>query len=327
PVDIYCQEQDQPTGYFRHVNFTAQTRFWGYALSAEMGQSSATEIVADRASAVSDRVSPPAPRSPLGREREWEYKAENDVLRRMQTAGLLAPAGPVDAVLTTVVHNLEATNRLAFDPPVRCRVLLTSPLESFTAGHTIVLSRGLIDVLPDEASLAMILAHELGHIALDHGINTAYAFDDQMMFPDAASFRRLRLADTPGEEAAADAKGLAILEHSPYREHLAAAGLFLEALQQAAAGVPNLISAHLGNSLVLQGRVERMQALLARAPELQVRNLHQIPALALGSRIALNPWNDQLQLLPQTAEQLLAPRDKLSFEITPLLPWLARDSH
>ena len=45
--------------------------------------------------------------------------------------------------------------------PLRSRILLTSPLESFTVGHTIVLSRGLIDVLPDEASLATMLAHEL----------------------------------------------------------------------------------------------------------------------------------------------------------------------
>jgi hypothetical protein len=34
-------------------------------------------------------------------------------------------------------------------------------------GHTIAISRGLLDVLPDEASLAMVLAQELAHIALD----------------------------------------------------------------------------------------------------------------------------------------------------------------
>jgi hypothetical protein len=28
---------------------------------------------------------------------------------------------------------------------------MTTPLESFTIGHTIVVSRGMIDVLPDEA--------------------------------------------------------------------------------------------------------------------------------------------------------------------------------
>jgi len=80
--------------------------------------------------------------------------------------GLLAPQGDVDKVLETVVNNLEVINNLDIQPGVRCRVLLTSTLESFTIGHTIVLSRGLIDVVPDEASLATMRAHELAHIVL-----------------------------------------------------------------------------------------------------------------------------------------------------------------
>ncbi len=71
------------------------------------------------------------------------------------------PWASVDKILQTVVNNLIVTNNLEIIPDVRCRVLLTSPLESFTVGHTIVVSRGLLDVLPDEASLAMTLAHEL----------------------------------------------------------------------------------------------------------------------------------------------------------------------
>jgi Zn-dependent protease with chaperone function len=80
--------------------------------------------------------------------------------------GLLAPQGDVETVLETVVNNLEVTNNLDIQPVVRCRVLLTSTLESFTIGHTIVLSRGLIDVLPDEVSLANMRAHEMVHIVL-----------------------------------------------------------------------------------------------------------------------------------------------------------------
>src|SRR5207244_2695001 len=80
--------------------------------------------------------------------------------------GLMAPRGEVDKVLETVVNNLEVTNNIDVDPEVRCRVMMTSTLESFTVGHTVVLSRGLIDVLPDEASLATMIAHELGHVVL-----------------------------------------------------------------------------------------------------------------------------------------------------------------
>ena len=76
----------------------------------------------------------------------------------------MAADGEVDQILETVVNNLLVTNKLDGIRGVRCRVLLTTPLESFVIGRTIVLSRGLLDVLPDEATLAAVLAHELAHI-------------------------------------------------------------------------------------------------------------------------------------------------------------------
>ncbi|MGH9393196.1 MAG: M48 family metalloprotease, partial [Terriglobales bacterium] len=326
PAAIYSQESDQRIGLFGHVNFKAQTRFWGYQLSAPASGSSLTEVQVETPGAAQDDSAGAQERTPLGAQRAWQLKAENDVLQRMQQAGLLAPAGAVDAVLQTVVTNLEVTNKLALEPEVRCRVMLTAPLESFTVGHTIVLSRGLIDVLPDEASLAMVLAHELGHIALNHPINSDYAFDDRMMFPDQESFERILMARTPGEEAAADERGIELLKQSPYKAQLAEAALFLEALQRAAPGLPNLIRAHWGNSLVVAGRLQRMHALLERAPQLQVRNLKQIPALPLGARLHLDPWSDHLSLLQAPAEALLSASDKLQFEITPMLPYLSRQT-
>src|SRR5205807_2754482 len=100
----------------------------------------------------------------------------------------------VDKILQTVVNNLVVTNNLEIQPEIRTRVLLTSPLESFTIGHTIVVSRGLLDVLPDEASLAMVMAHELGHIALGHRLDTKLAFNDRMFFPDQETFERMDFA-------------------------------------------------------------------------------------------------------------------------------------
>ena len=82
--------------------------------------------------------------------------------------------------------------------PLQSRILLTSPLESFTVGHTIVLSRGLIDVLPDEASLATMLAHELSHVALGHQlIDTKFSFADRLMVPDGECCRRCGSAAHP----------------------------------------------------------------------------------------------------------------------------------
>ena len=106
------------------------------------------------------------------------------MLDRLEKARLIAPPGPVDKVLETVVNNLRVTNHLDGLPPVQCRVMMTSSLESFSLAYTIVLSRGLIDVLPDEASLAMVLAHELAHIALGHKLDPKFAFNDRLIVSD-----------------------------------------------------------------------------------------------------------------------------------------------
>jgi hypothetical protein len=89
--------------------------------------------------------------TPVEAQRMWEREAEDNATDHLQRIGVLAPPGSVDKILETVVNNLIITNKLQIEPDVRCRVLLTLPLESFTIGHTIVISRGLLDVLPDEA--------------------------------------------------------------------------------------------------------------------------------------------------------------------------------
>ena len=138
---------------------------------------------------------------------------------------MIAPKGEVDKVLETVVNNLEVTNNIDVEPEVRCRVMMTSTLESYTLGHTIVLSRGLIDVLPDEASLATIIAHELSHVVLGHRMDSNFAFFDQLLVDDKETFRHFGFARTPDEEKAANAKAIKLLNNSPYKDQLGNAGL------------------------------------------------------------------------------------------------------
>src|SRR5260370_34178838 len=192
----------------------------------------------------------------------WEKQAEENAVERLQKIGLLAPSGEVDKILATVVNSLLVTNTIDLQGNGRCRILLTSPLESFTIGHSIVISRGLLDVLPDEASLAMVLAHELSHIVLGHHFDTKLAFNDKLFFPDEESFQRLDFKRNSSEEEAADTKALELLKNSPYKAKLRNAGLFLKALQEKAPDLPHLIRPHLGNSFA-GGKVIRMSTLLA----------------------------------------------------------------
>jgi hypothetical protein len=325
PAYIYSEETDMKTTLGHALHFRAQTRLWGYDLKGFNKNAEFTQILVDspQSDGVKDQSDAAADATPVVAERMWERQAEDNAVERLQKIGLMAPPGDVDKILLTVVNNLLVTNNIDLQSDVRCRVLLTSPLESFTIGHTIVISRGLLDVLPDEASLAMVLAHEVSHIVLGHPSDTKLAFNDRMFFPDEDSFQRLDFKRKSSDEDAADTKALELLKNSPYKDKLGSAGLFLKALQQSAPELPNLIRPHLGNSMASNKSI-RMSVLLAAAPQLEPQRADQIAALPLGGRIKLDPWTDQVELAKAKPVALVSAREKMPFEITPFFPYLTR---
>jgi hypothetical protein len=239
PAYVYTEEADTTS---RQLNLTykGQIRVWGYQLEQSDADDEFTKVMLDAPTA-RDVTEAPGQISPVESARQWQLEAEDNVVRRLEHAGLLAPKGKLDGILETVINNLEVTNVLDVDPPVHCRVLLTTPLESFTIGRTIVVSRGLIDVLPDEASLAVILAHELGHVLSGHELDTRYAFTDRVLIGDREAVAQFQFMRTPDEETEADAKAVELLQNSPYKDKLATAGLFLKALQADAPALRALI--------------------------------------------------------------------------------------
>lgn len=323
PAYIYTEESNMKTGLTKTLHFKAQTRLWGYDLHGLNKNEEFTQILVDSPQSVHDQSDQAADASPVMAQRMWEKQAEDNAIDRLLKVGLLAPPGDLDKVLSTVVNNLIVTNNIDLQADVHCRVLLTAPLESFVIGHTIVMSRGLLDVLPDEASLAMVLAHELSHIVLGHPFDTELAFNDKLFFPDQDSFQNLDFKQNPADEAAADAKAVELLSNSPYKDKLSSAGLFLKALQEKAPDLPNLIRPHLGNGLAF-GNTLRMSTLLASAPALDPKRLDQMAALPLGGRVRVDPWSDQVQLSKAKPVALTSAREKLEFEITPFFPHLSR---
>ena len=323
PSQIYSEESDFKHGLGQTLHYKAQTRLWGYNLKDFRRSSEFTEITVDAPQAVQDQSQKAQDASPIEAQRAWERQAEINVIDRLQQIGLMAPEGEIDKVLQTVVNNMMVTNNLDIQPEVHCRVLMTTPLESFTIGHTIVVSRGMIDVLPDEASLAMILTHELAHIALGHQLNTKLAFNDRMFFPDERTFQRMDFARDRAEEEAADKKAIELLNNSPYKDKLSNAGLFLKAVQARAPQLKNLIRAHLGESL-LNGDATRMSSLMTGSPEFNPKKLDQVAALPLGGRVRVNPWNNQLELIKTKPVAVTTAAEKMPFEVTPFFLFLTR---
>ena len=325
PAYVYTEESNAKATLSLPLTMKGQVRLWGYDVKHSGQQSEMTAMQIDTAKDVSDTTNNANEVVPVQSQHIWEREAEDNVLDRMERAGILAPAGgEVENVLQTVVTNLEVTNNLNIQPEVRCRVLLTTPLESFTVGHTIVVSRGLLDVLPDEASLAMMLSHELGHIALGHRMNTKYAFSDRMIFPDENIFKQIELSQNDTDEAAADEKGTELLEKSPYKDKLTNANLFLKSLSNYSQNLTWLINAHFGNRMTRGNAPSRMADLAKAGPAIVASDINQLPALPLGSRIKLDPWDDHLELQKSKPEALLSAQDKMSFEVTPIFPNLVR---
>jgi hypothetical protein len=316
PSFIYSEEKDLHYALAKKLDFKAQTRLWGYNVGRSSQEQELSRILVE--TPVQDDTKTSNDLSPIQAQRSWDRQAEDNVIDRLERIGLIAPRGEVDKALDTVINNLEVTNNIDLEPDVRCRVMMTSTLESFTVGHTIVMSRGLIDVVPDEASLATMLAHELSHAILGHRIDSSYAFFDQLLIDDKETFRHFGFARTPDEERAANAKAVQLLNNSPYKNQLGNAGLFLTALGSREKEIPNLISPHLGD------RVPIMADLKSTTPVDQKQNPQMIAALPIGGRVKVDSWNDKLELIKSKPVGTVAEREKMPFEVTPFMPYLMR---
>lgn len=317
PSQIYIEEEGSTGSVPR---FKGQTRIWDYTSASANKLDELTSILIDSRSGIKDDT-PSTDVSPLESQRSWERQAEENILARLEKGGLLAPIGPVDDVLNTVVNNLIVSAGLNIE--ASCRVLLTTPMESFSMGHTIVISRGLIDVLPDETSLALVLASELSHIALGHPTQTQFAFHNQTMLSDAELIQRFHFERSPQQLLAAGKKTIEIMRASPY-QNTAAAGLFLKALAGRGPALPRLLTASVGNQIANEDALARLAEISAAAPELEEDKIEQIAALPLGSRVRLNPWNNRIELVKTRPLSLLSAREKMPFEVTPFSLHLTR---
>jgi len=318
PSFIYSEEANNPMVQ----SFKAQTRLWSYAPTQDREEQELSKVVVEASNPVTDQTEVGNDYSPLEQKRAWERQAEDNIATKMEQMGLMAQYGDVDKVLETVVNNLEVTNNLDIEPTVRCRVLMTSTMESFTMGHTIVLSRGLVDVLPDEASLAAILAHELGHIVLRHRMGTQYAFFNRLRFEEKETFRHFGFTHTPEEEQAATQEGMELLMKSPYKDHIGSAQLFLQALNDRSKEIPNLVSPHLGNRVVIGVTSAAATPTAETAASKATGNL--IAALQLGGRIKIEPWDNRLQMLKTKPVGTVAKDEVTPFELTPFFLYLTR---
>ncbi len=320
PVAIYAEESKGGTGK-KGTGFRAQSHFWGYSLKLPTRESDAESITVDNAQ---DQSENSQDMSPLSARRQWVSQAEQNVLDRLVQAGLLAPPSDFDKVLETVTNNIVIGNKLALPSDIHCRVMLTSPLESLAIGNTILLSKGLIDVLPTEEDLAAVLSFQLAHIVLGHHIDTRYAFNDRLLFPDEATLERISMNHTAADNDAAAKKAMDLFNGSIYHDKAASVSLFYQQLEARAKVLPALVTPRLGDSLVKADGTPWMAGFLNQGPKLNMDDLTQVAALPLGSHLKTDAWDDKVFALNLKGDQILNPADKMPLELTPVFFRLQR---
>ena len=322
PAAVYI-EDTLHNGVNHATSFKGQTTYWGYSLKLPTKESDAESMEIENAQDQSDNASDV---SPLQAEREWISQAENNVLDRLTQAGLVAPPSDFDKQLEQVATNIIIGSNLQLPSDIHCRVILTTPLESLAVGNTILLSKGLVDTLPDENALAAVIAFQLAHIVTGHHIDTRYAFNDRLLFPDTATFRRITMNhSTPDDEEAAK-KAVELFNHSIYHDKAGSVGLFFQQLQVREKDLPALFTPRLGDSLVRADGQPWLVGLTQGAPKLDMDNLQQIAALPLNSRLKIDPWDDKVFMLNSKLPVLLNARDKMPLELTPVFFRLQRYS-
>ena len=324
PVAVYVEET-QRTEAEKSVGLKAQTHFWGYSLKLPTRDSENVSVKVDDAVDKSDDSQDVGP---LQASRMWITQAENNVIDRLVEAGLVAPldaGGYENKVLDQIVINLVVPNNLAFTDQIHCRVLLTDTVEATTVGNTILLSKGLIDSLPSEEAIASVIAMELAHIAMGHHIDTRYAFNDRLLFPDDGHLpehrheplrcgQRIRVEAGDGVSGELHVQGPAG-ECGPLLRAVGGSGQGAEGAEHADAG-----------RLAAPGRMARRgwRRWSTMAPKLNWDDLAQTPALPLGSWLKTDPWDDKVHMLSAKRYAPMNARDKMPFEVTPIFYKLQR---
>jgi hypothetical protein len=315
PAAIYVEESSGGTGK-KGTGFRAQSHFWGYSLKLPTRESDAESITVENAQDQSENSQDV---SPLTARRQWVSQAEQNVLDRLVQAGLLAPPSDFDKVLETVTNNIIIGNKLNLPADIHCRVMLTTPLESLAVGNTILLSKGLIDVLPQEEDLAAVLSFQLAHIVLGHHIDTRYAFNDRLLFPDEATFERINMNHTTADNEAAAKKAMDLFNGSVYHDKVGSVSLFYQQLTARAKSLSALLTPRLGDSLVRSDGTPWMAGFLNQGPKLNIEDVAQDRgALPLGSHLRVDAWDDKVYALNLKGDQILNPGDKMPLELTPV---------
>lgn len=97
------------------------------------------------------------------------FEIENRLVNTVNIDTDANTAGPVPAYLQTLADDLSKKMNLPEEMKIKVSVVNSDVVNAFaTLGGNVVFFTGLLESLPDENTLAMVMAHEIAHIKLRH---------------------------------------------------------------------------------------------------------------------------------------------------------------
>jgi len=167
--------------------------------------------------------------------------------------GIVAPKGSVEASLDAIIAGISDASR-PWISGVSCRVLLTTNVELFHIGNTILMSRGLLEMAPNNEVLTALLAHELAHIVNDGGKQLRFDYEKTLFeHGRTLDFSGLGIKTSAQEEEKAAALTCDILADAQHGAANGKALAFIKQLATIAQQVPSLARARVGIGFVESG--------------------------------------------------------------------------
>lgn len=314
-TDVFIQQipaANSPSDFSRR----GRMRLWNYGKTRDEQARAELQVVEGIERPRGRALGPSADEN----ERRWMREVENYVLDVLTREGYLAPEGTFEtSVCAQVVSNLLAIARLSepIDPPMRCRVLLSSRLDLRLLGHTMLISIGVLDTAGDEATVATVLAHGLAEIVIKPTPITA-----KVAFVKRPALELLAALETKAtDEEPVNKYALALLSKSLYAPKLQQAGLFLDGINDVSPRLQTLVPPafvdHVGDTAGLLRQSEWMR----RRPVYDPLREGHFSALPLGSRMAVNRETNRVDLLRAP----IVPMKGKSFGVVPPYPSTSDD--
>ncbi len=243
---------------------------------------------------------------------------EQSDLERLTETGLLAQQSRFDKELEQIGNNILLGNRLQLNHPIHCRVMLTRRLESLTIGNTIVLSKGLIDVLPTEADIAAVLSFQLAHIVLDHPFYRHYVVGSALHYPHGSNLEMIRMDHSDADNSSAAQEAINLLQGSVYARELSEPKRFFQQLYARSKSLPALTSPLIGDSLLSATGAPWLDALPDSGLQPATNSQDFVAARPLGAgKLRIDAWTNQVVEQQITAVTTVTSREEIAFNVIP----------